>query len=149
VQLQKKAAKQQNLFRTKNLRDNRTAFAMVALAGRGHPDRAELLRQQSVLTAELQIDDYTTEMNDLLGLPSTPKLELDPKSKSNFEPCQNPNTERAWEENPEIPASEAVEKARPVWSAKPHTFPTITAYARHSYQDGVPFLVALRRIRRH
>ena len=49
----------------------------------------------------------------------------------------------AWSENPEIlAAEEAVRKARAgVTAAKSAYIPDITAYARQSYQDGVPFLV--------
>jgi outer membrane protein TolC len=49
----------------------------------------------------------------------------------------------AWDENPEIRAAEeAVTKARAgVAAAKTAYIPDITAYARHSYQDGVPFFV--------
>ena len=49
----------------------------------------------------------------------------------------------AWAAHPEIlAAEEAVRKARAgVTAAKSAYIPDITAYARHSYQDGVPFLV--------
>jgi outer membrane protein TolC len=146
VQLQKKAAEQQTSFATENLRDNendvRTGSSLQVTAIQS---RAELLQgQQSVLTAELQIDDYTTEMNDLLGLPLDTKLELDPEVEANFETLpKDAYVKEAWEENPEIRAAEeAVEKARAgVAAAKTAYIPDITAYARHSYQDGVPFLV--------
>src|ERR1700739_951807 len=146
VQLQKKAAEQQTSFATENLRDrendvrNGSALQVAAIQS-----RAELLQgQQSVLTAELQIDDYTTEMNDLLGLPLDTKLDLDPEVEANFETLpKSEYVKEAWEENPEIRAAQqAVEKARAgVAAAKTEYIPDITAYARHSYQDGVPFLV--------
>jgi outer membrane protein TolC len=107
--------------------------------------RAGLLEgQQSVLTAELQISDLTTELNDLLGLPLDTRLELDPAVPASFD--QRPREEyvqTAWAENPEIMAAEqTVRKARAgVASAKTAYIPDVTAYARHSYQDGVPFLV--------
>jgi outer membrane protein TolC len=49
----------------------------------------------------------------------------------------------AWSENPEIlSAQDTATKARAdVTAAKTAFIPDITAYARHSYQDGVPFLV--------
>jgi len=49
----------------------------------------------------------------------------------------------AWDENPEIRSAQAtIEKARAgVAAAKTAYIPDVTAYARHSYQDGVPFLV--------
>src|SRR6266446_2203848 len=146
VQLQKKAAEQQTSFATENLRDNENDVRKgSALQVAAIQSRAELLQgQQSVLTAELQIDDYTTEMNDLLGLPLDTKLELDPEVEANFETLpKSEYVKEAWEENPEIRAAEeAVEKARAgVAAAKTAYIPDITAYARHSYQDGVPFFV--------
>jgi outer membrane protein TolC len=146
AQLQKKAAEQETFFATENLRENEndvrngSALKVAALQG-----RAELLQgQQSVLTAELQIEDYTTEMNDLLGLPLDTKLELDPEVDANFETLPKAEyVKEAWEENPQIRAAEeAVEKARAgVAAAKTAYIPDITAFARHSYQDGVPFFV--------
>jgi outer membrane protein TolC len=146
AQLQKKAAEQETSFATENLRENEndvrngSALKVAALQG-----RAELLQgQQSVLTAELQIEDYTTEMNDLLGLPLDTKLELDPEVETNFETLpKSEYVKEAWDENPEIRAAEeAVVKARAgVAAAKTAYIPDVTAYARHSYQDGVPFFV--------
>jgi outer membrane protein len=146
AQLQKKAAEQEASFATENLRENEndvrngSALKVAALQG-----RAELLQgQQSVLTAELQIEDYTTEMNDLLGLPLDTKLELDPEVETNFEPLpKSEYVKEACDENPEIRAAEeAVVKARAgVAAAKTAYIPDVTAYARHSYQDGVPFFV--------
>src|SRR6201987_6005277 len=146
VQLQKKAAEQQTSFATENLRDSENdVLHGSSLQVTSIQNRAELLQgQQSVLTAELQIDDYTTEMNDLLGLPLDTKLELDPEVEANFETFpKSEYVKEAWEQNPEIRAAqEAVAKARAgVAAAKTAYIPDITAYARHSYQDGVPFLV--------
>src|ERR1700756_3567492 len=146
VQLQKKAAEQQTSFATDNLRDNENDVRKgSALQVAAIQSRAELLQgQQSVLTAELQLQDYTTELNDLLGLPLDTKLELDAEVEASFETLpKSEYVKEAWEENPEIRAAqEAVEKARAgVAAAKNAYIPDITAYARHSYQDGVPFLV--------
>ena len=78
---------------------------MAAIQG-----RAEVLEsQQSVLTAELQLSDLNTELNDMLGLPLDTRLELDPAVPSSFE--QRPREEyvqTAWSENPEILAAEEV-----------------------------------------
>jgi len=117
-----------------------SALRVAAIAG-----RAGLLEsQQSVLTAELQLSDLTTEFNDLLGLPLDTQLELEPAAPASFD--QRPREEyvrTAWSENPEIlAAEEAVRKARAgVTAAKSAYIPDITAYARHSYQNGVPFFV--------
>jgi outer membrane protein TolC len=108
-------------------------------------DNASLLEsQQAVLTAELQMADLTTELNDLLGLPLDTKLDLDPAVPASFD--QRPREEyvqAAWAAHPEVlAAEEAVRKARAgVIAAKSAYLPDITAYARHSYQSGLPFLV--------
>jgi outer membrane protein TolC len=144
--LQKQAAEQQSAYSVENLREseedvrNGSALKVAAIQG-----RAGLLEShQAVLTAELQLADLTTELNDLLGLPLDTRLDLDPAVPANFE--QHPREaylQTAWSENPEIlAAQQAVQKARAgVTAAKSAYIPDITAYARHSYQDGVPFLV--------
>jgi len=86
----------------------------------------------------------TTELNDLLGLPLDTQLDLDPAVPSTVD--QRPREEYvqlAWSENPEIlTAEQAIRKAQAgVTAAKSSYLPDITAYARQSYQDGVPFLV--------
>jgi outer membrane protein TolC len=146
ARLQKQAAEQQSTYAGEHLREseddvrNGSALKVAAIEG-----RAGLLEsQQAVLTSDLQLSDLTTELNDLLGLPLDTRLELDPAVPANVE--QRPREEyvkTAWSENPEVLAAEqAVRKARAgVTAAKSAYLPDITAYARHSYQDGVPFLV--------
>ena len=146
AQLQKKAAEQQTSYSAENLSENEnnvrkgSALQVAALQS-----RAELLQgQQSVLTADLKIQDYMVELNDLLGLPLDTKLDLESDVDTNVETLAKAEyVKEAWEENPEIHAAEeAVEKARAgVASAKTAYIPDITAFARHSYQDGVPFFV--------
>jgi len=146
ARLQKQAADQQTTYAEDNLREseddvrNGSALKVAAIQG-----RAGLLEcQQAVLTAELQLSDLTTELNDLLGLPLDTQLDLDPGVPSSFD--QRPREEyvqAAWSQNPEIlAAEEAIRKAEAgVTAAKSAYLPDITAYARQSYQDGVPFLV--------
>jgi len=146
ARLQKQAAEQESTYAGEHLREseddirNGSALKVAAIQG-----RAGLLEsQQAVLTAELQLSDLTTELNDLLGLPLDTRLELDPSVPTNFE--QRPREEyvqSAWAEHPELlAAEEAVRKARAgVTAAKSAYIPDVTAFARHSYQDGVPFLV--------
>jgi outer membrane protein TolC len=146
AQLQKKAADQETSFASESLRENENDIRNgSALQVAEIQSRAELLQgQQSVLTAELQVQDYMTELNDLLGLPLDTKLELDPEVVSDFSTLtKDEYVKVAWDENPEIhSAEEAVAKARAgVAAAKTTYIPDITAFARHSYQDGVPFLV--------
>jgi hypothetical protein len=98
----------------------------------------------SVLTADLQIADLKTELNNLLGLPLDTQLALDPAVPTSFDNLHKTEYLKiAWAENPEIlAAAETVKKAHAgVAAAKTAYIPDITAYARHSYQDGVPLLV--------
>ena len=107
--------------------------------------RARLLESKhSLMTLELQIADLNSQFNDLLGLPLDTKLELDPGVKTEVVlPAKDQCVRMAWVENPEIrSAEEAVRKAdAAVASARTKYIPDITAFARHSYQNGVPFLV--------
>jgi len=146
AQLQKRAAEQETSFATETLRENENDVRNgSALKVAQIQSQAQLLQgQQSVLTAELQIDDYSVELNDLLGLPLDTKLELDPEVDTNFETLTKADyVEAAWKENPQIrSAEESVAKARAgVSAAKTAYIPDITAFARYSYQDGVPFFV--------
>jgi outer membrane protein TolC len=146
AQLQKKAAEQQTTYAAENLREseedvrNGSALKVAAIGG-----RAGLLEgQQAVLTADIQLSDLKTELNDLLGLPLDTELELDPEVPKNFETLPKAEyLKMAWAQNPEIlAAEEMVQKARAgVAAAKTAYIPDITAFARYSYQDGVPFLV--------
>jgi outer membrane protein TolC len=146
AQLQKKAAEQQTEYASVGLREseqdvrNGSALTVAAIGG-----RAELLEgQQSVLTADLQLADLKTELNDLLRLPLDTELELDPAVPTNFDTASKmAYTKAAWEENPEIRAAEdTVRKARAgVAAAKTAYIPDVTVFARYSYQDGVPFFV--------
>jgi len=144
--LEKKAAEQQTEFANESVRESeddvRNGNALkVAVIG----SRAELLEgKQAELTADLQIADYQTELNDLLGLPLDTELELDPVMSTTSDTL--PKVEYlkiAWAENPEIlAAEESVHKARAgIMAAKSAYIPDITVFARHRYQDGVPFLV--------
>jgi outer membrane protein TolC len=146
AELQKKAAQQQAEYANENLRESEedvrkgSALKIAAIGG-----RADLLEgQQSILTADLQIADLQTDLNNLLGLPLNTQLELDPAVPTSFDNLDRAEYVKiAWAENPEIlTADDTVIKARAgVAVAKSAYIPDITAYARHSYQDGVPFLV--------
>lgn len=146
AQLQKSAAEQETSFATETLHENENDVRNgSALQVATLQSRAELLQgRQSVLTAELQIDDLTTDLNDLLGLPLDTKLDLDPDVAADLQPqSKDEYLKAAWEENPEIRAAQlAIEKAHAgVSVAKTAYIPDVTAYARYSYQDGVPFFV--------
>jgi outer membrane protein TolC len=146
ARLEHQAAEQQRAYAGEHLKEseedirNGAALKIASIQG-----RASLLEsQQAVLTAELQLADLTTELNDLLGFPLDTRLELDPAVPANFDLRPREEYVRtAWSAHPEIlAAEEVVRKARAgVIAAKTAYIPDITAYARHSYQDGVPFLV--------
>jgi outer membrane protein TolC len=146
AQLQKKAAEQQTDFATENLRENEeevrdgSALKVASLGG-----RASLLEaQQAVLTASLQLADLMTALNDLLGLPLNTQLELDSGVPTSFETGTKTQwLSMAWAENPEIlAAEETVHKAQAARAAARTAYiPDVTAFARYSYQNGVPFFV--------
>ena len=146
ARLQKQAAEERSAYVGEQLRESEEDILKgAALEIAAIQDHAsELESQQAVLTAELQMADLTTELNDLLGLPLDTQLELDPAVPASFD--QRPREEyvrAAWAARPEVlAAEEAVRKARAgVIAAKSAYLPDITAYARHSYQSGLPFLV--------
>ena len=89
---------------------NGNALKVAAIQG-----QATVLESlQSVLTADLQLTDLTTQLNDLLGLPLDTKLELDAAVPADFEErSREEYVETAWSQNPQIKAAEdAVERAR-------------------------------------
>jgi outer membrane protein TolC len=146
AQMEKKAAEQETAFASETLRENehnvRGGSALEVAEIQGHATLLE--SQQAVLTAELQIQDYTTELNDLLGLPLDTQLELQAENVTQFETLSKTDCiKAAWADNPEIQSAEvSIQKARAsVAAAKTAYIPDVTAFARHSYQDGVPFLV--------
>ena len=146
TQLQRKAAEQQAQYASANLREseenvrNGDALKVAAIQGQA----TVLESQQAVLTADLQLSDLTAELNDLLGLPLDTKLDLDDGVPTGFDSrSREEYVQTAWSQNPQIKAAaEAIAKAgAAVASAKTAYIPDITAYARQSYQDGLPFFV--------
>jgi outer membrane protein TolC len=144
--LQKKTADQEIAYSQTNLRESEeeiqkgSALKISAIEG-----RAGLLQsEQDGITAELQLNDLTTELNDLLGLPLDTPLELAPIAPATLQiQPREAYVQSALAENPEIlAAAEKVEQAKAgVASAKSAYIPDVTAIARQSYQNGVPFLV--------
>ena len=100
--------------------------------------RAQTLEaKQDLLTTELQLSDLTMQLNDVLGLPVTTQLELDPTVPDVQEPCSREEcVKTALASHPEIVAARAeVEKASAgIRLAKADYFPDISAVARYSYQ---------------
>ena len=102
-----------------------------------------LQNKHSLLSAEIQIADLNSELNDLLGLPLD--TDIDPVDPPPPEPAANTRetyVQEALEKNPEIKAArESVNKAQSgVEAAQLEYIPDITAFGRYTYQDGVPFL---------
>ncbi len=104
---------------------------------------ALLQNKYSLLSAEIQIADLNSELNDLLGLPLD--TAIDPVDPPPPDPAANTRAtyvQEALERNPEIKAAqESVNKAQSgVEAAKLDYIPDISMFARHTYQNGVPFL---------
>ena len=107
--------------------------------------RAQLLQaKQELLTTDLQLSDLKLKLNDLMGLPLTTGLDLDPTVIEFQEACQREEcVKTAMESHPEIREARAeVEKAQAeVRLAKTDIWvPDVEAFARYSYQNNVPFL---------
>jgi len=146
AEVNRRAAQEEIAFAEENLQesvDDVKNGAVLRVAEIG--SRAGLLEsKQTLLTVELQISDLNTQFDDLLGLPLDTKLELDPGVKTEvLLPAKDQCLRTAWAENPEIrSAEETVRKASAaVSAARTKYIPDVTAFARHSYQNGVPFLV--------
>ena len=117
--------------------------ALEAVALESHA--ALLGAKQTVLTQNLQIRDLSFELNDLLGLPLNTQLKLreDPPAAAASIPARDECVRTAREKSPEIRAAQqAVEKAKAGLAAtKDKYIPDLNAFARYSYQSGIPFLV--------
>jgi outer membrane protein TolC len=106
--------------------------------------RAQSLQaKQELLTTELQLTDLTMQLNDVTGLPLTTQLELDPSVPGVQDTCAREECIKvALQSHPEIVAArEELRKASAaVQLAKADYVPDITAFARYSYANNVPFL---------
>jgi outer membrane protein TolC len=102
-----------------------------------------LQNRYSLLSAEVQIGDLNSELNDLLGLPLDTKIDpLDPPPPETTARSRESFVGEALEKNPEIKAAqEAVKKAESgVKAAYINYIPDIYMDGHYSYQHGVPFL---------
>jgi outer membrane protein TolC len=106
--------------------------------------RAQALQaKQELLTTELQLSDLTLQLDDAIGLPLTTELELDVTVPGVENTCERDACIKiALESHPEIKAArDEVDKASAgIRLSKADYFPDISAFARYSYQDQVPFL---------
>jgi outer membrane protein TolC len=144
-QLQRKTAELQITSSDENLSESREQYKdgsllQVALV----ESRANALEaKQTLLTADMQISDLTVQLNDVLGLPLDTKLVLDPEVNTAFDvPSRQESLETALKENPAVlQAAHKVAAARAAEAAaKAEYIPDVTAFARWSYQNGVPFV---------
>jgi outer membrane protein TolC len=102
-----------------------------------------LQNRYSLLSAEIQIGDLNSELNDLLGLPLDTDINpLDPPPPETTARSRESFVGEALEKNPEIKAvREAVKKAESgVKAAYIDYIPDISMSGHYMYQDGVPFL---------
>jgi outer membrane protein TolC len=144
-QLQREAAELQITSGSENLNESTEQVKKGGLLEVARIEsRASLLEaKQALLTTDMQIDDLTIELNDVLGLPLNTKLVLDPNVDVSLDlPPREESLKTALNDNPEIKeAVQTVAKAQAAHSAaKAEYIPDVTAYARYSYQNGVPFL---------
>ena len=106
--------------------------------------RANLLQsRQALIVAETRISDVTSELNDLLGLPSDAILEVTDSGVPELtEPLKDQAYDQARARNGELLAArETVEKSRhAVMAAKYEYIPDVTLFARHIYQHNAAFL---------
>jgi len=144
-QLQKQAAELQITSGSENLNESTEQVKHGSLLEVARVEsRANLLEaQQVLLTTDIQIADLTIQLNDVLGLPLNTKLVLDPNVDVALDlPPREESLKTAVNDNPEIKeAVQALAKARAAHAAaKAEYIPDVTAFARHSYQNGVPFV---------
>jgi outer membrane protein TolC len=144
-QLQKQAAELQITSGSENLNESTEQVKHGSLLEVARVEsRASLLEaQQALLTTDMQIADLTIQLNDVLGLPLNTKLVLDPNVDVSLElPPRDESLKTALNDNPEIKeAVQTLAKAQAAHSAaKAEYIPDVTAFARHSYQNGVPFV---------
>jgi len=108
--------------------------------------RASILQaQQQALILKLQGDDLRRQLADLLGLPVSTHLDLDPDTTAhNIDiPSRADAIRIALDQNQDLrTARQSLEKAKAgLGAAKDAYIPDITALSRYSYQSGIPFLV--------
>jgi outer membrane protein TolC len=107
--------------------------------------RAQTLQsKQELLTTDLQLADLKLKLNDLMGMPLTTVLDLDPMVAESQETCPIEEcVTKAMSSHPEIleAHAEVVKAEAAVSLAKTDIWlPDVEAFARYSYTNNVPFL---------
>jgi outer membrane protein TolC len=146
ARLQKQAAEQDKAYRTTLLRESEEDVRNGnALKVEVIDSQAGLLQsEESLLSVDLRLSDLNSELDDLLGIPVGTPLVLTPVHAPDVaDPSREEALRTALAENPEIAAAmETVRQAKAaLTAAKSAYIPDISAFARQSYQNGVPFLV--------
>jgi outer membrane protein TolC len=104
----------------------------------------QLQAKQELLATDFQLTDLTLKLNDLIGLPLTTALNLDPGVPEFQDTCPRKDcVTAAIQSHPEVLAARAeVQKAEAAigLSKTDIWVPDVEAFARYSYQDNVPFL---------
>ena len=144
-QLQKQAAELQITSDSENLNENNEQVRNGSLleVARVESSANLLDAKQTLLATDMQISDLTIQLNDVLGLPLNTKLALDPNVDVALEvPPREESVRIALSDNPEVKeAVQTLAKAQAArTAAKAEYIPDVTAFARHSYQNGVPFV---------
>ncbi|NTU41918.1 MAG: TolC family protein [Nitrospirales bacterium] len=106
--------------------------------------RVQLLQgRQALMAAEIQIADLGAELSDLLGLPPDTELVLDEITDvpTTPQPLQQ-YIQEALSRNPDLQAAKetAAKAGYAVNAALDEYIPGISLFARHTYQDGAPFI---------
>ncbi len=145
TQLQRDAAELQITSGSENLNENTEQVKNGSLLEVARVEsQANLLEaKQALLTTDMQISDLTIQLNDVLGLPLDTRLVLDPNVDVALDlPSREESLKTAMNDNPEIKeAVQTLSKAQAAHAAaKAEYIPDVTAFARHSYQNGVPFV---------
>jgi outer membrane protein TolC len=102
-----------------------------------------LQAKQDLLTTELLLSNLTMQLDDVVGLPLTTQLELEAVPSEELEICKQEECVKiALESHPEVVAArEELQKASAaVKLSKADYIPDLSAFARYSYSDQVPFL---------
>jgi outer membrane protein TolC len=102
-----------------------------------------LQAKQELLSTELQLSDLTLQLDDAIGLPLASELELDASVPGVQGACEREECiKAALGSHPEIVAArnELRKASAAVQLSKADHVPDVSAFARYSYQNNVPFL---------
>jgi outer membrane protein TolC len=145
TQLQREAAELQITSGSENLNENVEQVKNGSLLEVARVEsQANLLEaKEAVLNTDMQLSDLTIQLNDVLGLPLNTRLVLDPNVEVALDlQSREESLKTALDDNPEVKeAMQTLAKAQAAHSAaKAEYIPDVTAFARYSYQNGVPFV---------